>query len=99
MAEGLFHEAILDGPSAAHAPIGSGHFLDHAELDAVGGSETLGMLGYEVIKTRTRFVFQNHAPSQEGVANGVSGRAFLPLGGDRSSGAGRVGTGRVASSE
>jgi hypothetical protein len=61
---------------------------------AVGGSETLGMLGYEVIKTRTRFVFQNRARSQEGVANGVSGRALFPLGGDRPSGAGRVGTGR-----
>ena len=39
MAEGLFHEAILDGPGAAHTPIGRGHFLNHAELDAIGRGE------------------------------------------------------------
>jgi hypothetical protein len=99
MAEGLFHEAILDGPGAAHAPIGRGHFLNHAELDAIGGGEAPGMLGHELVKTRTGFVFEVYALGQEPVANGIGGRAFFPLGDDRPLRADPVGTRRIDSSE
>jgi hypothetical protein len=99
IADGLFHQAILDGPGAAHAPIGRNHFLDHGELDAIGGVETLGMLGHEVVKTLTEFVFQDKALSQETVAKGVDGGAFFPLRGDRTSGAVSVCPRRIDSSE
>jgi hypothetical protein len=99
MAEGLFHEAILDGPGAAHAPIGRGHFFDHAELNAIGGGEPRGMLADEVVKARTRFVFEDHALGQEAVAKGVGGGAFLAIGGDGASGAGSVGAGSIDTSK
>jgi hypothetical protein len=68
MADGLFHQAILDGPGAAHAPVGGDQFLDHSELDAIGGGEALDMLGHEVVKTLVGFVFQNKTLGQETVA-------------------------------
>jgi hypothetical protein len=83
IADGLFHQAILDGPGAADAPIGRNHFLDHGELDAIGGRETLDMLGHEVVKALAGFVFQDNALGQETVAEGVGGGAFFPLRGDR----------------
>ena len=97
--DGLFHQAILDGPGSAHAPMGRGHFLDDAELNAIGGGEALGMLCHEVVKTGARFVFEDHALGEETVANGVGGRALLALGGDGASGAGRVGARSIDSSE
>jgi hypothetical protein len=99
IADGLFHQAILDGPGAAHAPIGGNHFLDHGELDAIGGGETLLMLGDELVEALTRFVFQDNALGQETVAEGVGGGAFFPLRGDGASGAGSVGSRRVDSSK
>jgi len=44
IADGLCPSSDLDGPGAAHAPIGGHHFLDHGELDAIGRGETLLML-------------------------------------------------------
>jgi len=99
IAEGLFHQAILDGPGSAHAPMGHGHFLNHAELDAIGGSEALDILGHEVVKALTGFVFQAHALGEEIVANGVGGRARFTLWGDGASGEGRVGARSIDSSE
>ena len=99
IADGLFHQAILDGPGAAHAPIGGNHFLDHGELDAIGGGETLLMLGDELVEALTRFVFQDNALGQETVAEGVGGGALFPLRGDGASGAGSVGSRRVDSSK
>jgi hypothetical protein len=91
MADGLIHQAILDGPGAAHAPIGGDHFLDHGVLDAVGGGETPEMLGQEVVKTLVGFVLEDKALGQETVAKGVGGGVFFPLRGDGASGAGSVG--------
>jgi hypothetical protein len=99
IADGLIHQAILDGPGAAHAPIGGNHFLDHGELDAIGGGETLDMLSYEVVKTLVGFVLQNNALGQETVAKGVGGGTFFSLRGDGASGAGGVGPRRIDSSE
>jgi hypothetical protein len=99
IADGFIHQAILDGPGAAHAPIGGNHFLDHGELDAIGGGETLDMLGHEVVKTLVGFVLQDHALGQETVAKGVGGGVFFPLEGDGVWGAGGVGPRRINSSE
>jgi hypothetical protein len=79
--------------------MGHGHFLDDAELDAIGGSEALDILGHEVVKTLTGFVFQDHALGEETKANGIGGRALFPLGGDWASGKGRVGARSIDSSE
>jgi hypothetical protein len=46
------------------------------------------MLGHEVVKALTGFVFQDNALGQKAVAEGVGGGAFLPLRGDRPSGIG-----------
>jgi hypothetical protein len=99
IADGLIHQAILDGPGAAHAPIGGDHLLDHGELDAIGGSETPDMLVYEVVKTLVGFVFEDKALGQETVAKGVDGGMFLPLKGEGASGAGAVGPRSIDSSE
>jgi hypothetical protein len=91
IADGLIHQAILDGPGAAHAPVGRHHLLDHGELDTIGRRESLDMLGHEVVKTVVGFVFQDKALGQETVAKGVGGGVFFPLGGYGASGAGSVG--------
>ena len=97
--EGLLHQAILDGPGAAHAPVRGGHFLDHTELDAIEGAEAVGVLGHEVVERLAGFVGQNDAAGQETMAHGVGGRAVLAVGGDRSAGAGAVGPRSVDASE
>jgi len=99
IADGLIHQAILDGPGATHVPIGGCHFPDYGEPDAIGGGETLDMLGHEVVKTLVGFVFEDHALGQETVAEGVSGGALFPLRGDGASGAGSVSPRRIDSSE
>ena len=99
LADGLFHQAILDGPGAAHAPIGGDHFLDHGELDAIGRGETLLMLGDELVEALTGFVFQDNALGQETVAEGVGGGVFFALRGYGATGAGSVGARRVDTSK
>jgi hypothetical protein len=79
--------------------MGHGHFLNHAELDAIGGSETLDVLGHEVVKTLTGFAFEDGALGEETVAEGVGGGVFFPLKGDGASGAGAVCPRRIDSSE
>jgi len=37
----VLEHAGFDGPGAAHAPVGTYHLLDEADLDAVGGLEAL----------------------------------------------------------
>lgn len=44
-ANAIVHQAGLNSPGAAKTPERSGHFLDDAELDAIGGSEFLDVLG------------------------------------------------------
>ena len=43
--DGVVEEAGFDGPEAAQAPEGGGHFLDHAEFDVVGGAVAVEVLG------------------------------------------------------
>jgi hypothetical protein len=46
-------ELVFHGPGAAHAPVSSGHFLDHGLLDAIDGAEALQVLreeGFEALQ-------------------------------------------------
>jgi hypothetical protein len=49
-------QAGFDGPGAALAPVSGAHFLDHAELDFVGGLEAVDVLLEENQEVLARFV-------------------------------------------
>jgi hypothetical protein len=70
-------EAGFDGPGAAHAPEGGGHFLDDAELDAVDGAEALDVLVEEGVEVLAGLVGQDDAPGERAVADGVVGRSLF----------------------
>jgi hypothetical protein len=61
-------QAGFDGPGAAHAPPGGDHFLDDAELDAVGRLETIQVFVQGLFKTFVRFAFHDNAAGQQGMA-------------------------------
>jgi hypothetical protein len=71
--EALGKQLGFDGPGTAHAPEGGHHFFDDAVLDAVGGLEAIQVFGEDFRKTLGRFVVQDDAASQQGVAAGVLG--------------------------
>ena len=60
--DGLVVEAGFNGPGAAHAPEGGGHFLDDAELDVVGGAVAVEVLGQEDVEVLAALVGQDDAP-------------------------------------
>ena len=90
----VLKDAGFEGPGAAHAPVGSRHFLDETELEGIGGLEAFEVLGEEGFEGGAGLVFHDDAAGQEAVASGVLGRAAFSLGGSRSTRAGAVGTGR-----
>jgi len=57
----------FDGPGAPLAPVGGAHFLDHVELDFVGGLETVDVLLQENQEVFARFVVQNDTVGAEAV--------------------------------
>ncbi len=75
--EGFLDEAILDGPGAAHAPIGGGHLLDETELDVIDGAEALEVEAEELFERCRTFVRQEDRLRQQAVALGVLERAEL----------------------
>ena len=95
----VFIDAELEGPGAAHAPVGSGHFLDETELEGIGGLEAVAVVGEEGFEGCLRLVFHDDAAGQEAMASGVLGRAAFSIGGSRSTRAGAVGTGRDGQSD
>jgi len=64
----FLEKAVLDGPEAAQAPVGGGHFLDHAELDAIQGAEMFDVLREEILEGLAGFALEDHAIGQEAVA-------------------------------
>ena len=76
---GVFEHAGFDGPGAAHAPVRGNHFLDHAEFHAIDGLEAVQVLGQEGFEGLERFLFHDDAAGEQSVADGVLGRALLPL--------------------
>ena len=98
--DGVVEEAGFDGPGAAHAPVGGGHFLDHAELDPVGGGEAVEVVREQSLERLARFVAEDYAIGEQAVADGIlAGDFALAFGGDRASGFGSIGSGRKNSSE
>lgn len=78
----VVEEAGLDGPGAAHAPAGGDHFLDEAQLDAVGGRKAADVLAEERFEVLRRFAFHEHDAGEKAVAERVHRRAPLAFGRD-----------------
>jgi len=89
--EGALEEIGFDGPGAAHAPIGGGHFFDHAHLDVIEGSEAIDELVKQGLEALAGFIGENDALGGEAVAQGVAGRGGLSLRGARTAGESSVG--------
>lgn len=79
--DGIEH-ASFDGPGAAHAPGGTDHFLDEAELDVVGGLEAVDVGGKEGLEGFAGLVIEDEAAGEESVNEGVLGRMLLADFGD-----------------
>jgi len=92
--DGVVVEAGFDGPDAAHAPEGGGHFLDHAEFDVVGGAIAVEVLGQEDVEVLAALVGQDDAIGKKAVADGVEGRGLFSGGCNGAVRAGSVGAGR-----
>jgi hypothetical protein len=86
-------EAGFDGPGAAHAPEGGGHFLDDAEFDVVGGAVAVDVLGQEDVEVLAGLVGQDDALGEKAVADGVEGRSLFSGGCNGALRAGAVGAG------
>jgi hypothetical protein len=84
-------EAVLNGPVAAQAPVGGGHFLDHAELDAIARAEMFDVLREESLESLARFALEDHAIGQKPVLESVLPRPALALGSFGAMGAGPIG--------
>ncbi len=96
IAEGLSGDSVIegagfDGPGAAHAPEGEGHFLDDAELDAIGGLKAGDVLGDNGTEGLRGFIFENGAAGEHAVAERVHGSAAFAFRSDWPPGTGAVG--------
>ena len=67
----FLEKAVLDGPEAAQSPVGGGHFLDHAELDAIQGAEMFDVLREERLEGFAGFALEDHAIGEKPVAESV----------------------------
>ena len=97
--EGIGKQGILNGPGAAETPIGGGHLLDHAELDAVGGIKALDVLREQFGEGFPGFTGKHDAIGEQSVTNGVERRAAPTLGRLWSAGEEAVRTGREDTTE
>ena len=87
----IFEEPGFDGQGAAEAPVGSNHFLDHAELHAIGGLEAIEVVIHDRLETFGRFILHDDLVGEQAMAGGILRRTPLALGGDRSGGARAIG--------
>ena len=94
----VFEKDALDGPGATHAPVGSGHFLDHAAFDVIDGAEALQVLREDVFKAFPGLAGEDHTIGEEAVAYSIPGRAELAFRGGGATGETPVGTRREGSS-
>jgi len=95
----IVEEAGFDGPAAALAPEGGGHFLDEGHLDIVSRLEAFDVLSHDGLKGVGGFGLKDDAAREESVAAGVLSGTLLALWSFRSTGAGAVGPGSKSSSE
>jgi len=64
IAGGFVEQVRFDGPGAAGTPLGGGHFLDQAELEAVDGLEPLDVMSEDGLKRLGGFIGANRQSRQ-----------------------------------
>ena len=69
----VIQHASFNRPGAVEAPVSGAHFLDHAELDAIGGLEAANVLLHEKFEVFERFALEDNASSEETVLESVLG--------------------------
>jgi hypothetical protein len=79
----IFKHAGFESPGTAEAPVGSDHFLDHAELHAIGGLQANEVIVEDRLETLGRFVAHDDLTGKESVSDGILRRISLALSGDR----------------
>jgi hypothetical protein len=89
----VLEHAGFDGPGAAHAPVGTDHLLDEAELDAIGGPEAVQVEVEEGFEAFAFLVLEDDAAGEQAMAQGVLSGTALAFGRDRAVGAGAIGAG------
>src|ERR1039457_3602142 len=94
----VIEQSRLNGPGAAEAPVGGGHFLDHAELDAIEGAEAVHVVLQHSLEVLVRLAGHNDALGEQAMAHGVICGTAFALGRCRSPGAGAVSPRRKYSS-
>jgi hypothetical protein len=67
----LIEHAGFDGPGAALAPVSGAHFLDHADLDFVGGLKAVDVLLQENQEVLARFALHNDTFGAQAVTDGI----------------------------
>ena len=81
--ETVIEKAALDGPEAANAPVGGGHFLDHPEFDAIDGCETIEVAGDQGVELGAGFAADEDTIGEQAMAQRIRRRAALPFRGFR----------------
>ena len=81
--ETVLEQAALDGPEAAHAPVGGGHFLDHSEFDAIHRFEAIEVAGDQGVELGAGFATHDDAIGEQSMAQRIGRRAAFPLRGLR----------------
>ncbi len=79
----IFEHAGFESPGAAETPVGSDHFLDHAELHAIGGLQAIEVIAEDGLETLGRFVAHDDLACKQSVADGILRRNSLALSSDR----------------
>ena len=95
----LFDHMGFEGPGAAETPERSHHFLNEAELDAIGGLEALEVLGEDGFEALGGLIFEENAAGQQSVAQSILGRTAFAVVRHRTAAAAAVGAGRKNSPE
>jgi hypothetical protein len=91
--EGAGHEAVFDGPRAAHTPVRGDHFLDHAHFEVISRAEA-GEVGiFEGLKRLQGFVGHDHDIGKQTMTGCIPGGTALAFGGFGAAGVGAIGAG------
>ena len=90
----VFHtackQAVFDGPGTAQAPVGGGHFLDHAEFDIIDRAEAVQMEIEQGLEGFAGFTAKDDAPGEETMTGRISGGTGLALIGLGAAGPGSI---------
>jgi hypothetical protein len=81
----------LHAPSAAQAPVGGDHFLDHGLLDGIEWGETFEVLIEGCLEALGIFTGEDDGLGEETVTDGVLGGTLFPFRSNRAAGKTSVG--------